>query len=332
MPRAPTREAHAACVGFCVGPRVLDNRGMLLAYIDEIGEPGAFISRDHARYSTSPAFGYAGFVIDAERARSFGQRFTHEKRKLFRTEIERSETPGQWERKGASMFRTSTDKTHPQHLRVFAGLVGHVRKLGGRLFYYADEKPLGTPKQTDLDPVLRETLAMQETLNRLCTYADRSNHGLLVMIDQINEKTRAKRLPNMYGHIFRRSADRPEMKRIVEPPMHVDSVLSANIQFADWIAAAVTRAIDNQLIKNSPYQWVPKAWAAKISGAFTHESKLHLWHSSLDDIHNSEVFRYERRLHPVAHGHRLGDGDAAEKLRRVHAAASVQVERDKRRS
>ena len=331
MPRAPTREAHAVCVGFCVVRCAPDTGGMLLAYIDEIGEPGAFVSRDHPRYNTSPAFGYAGFIIDAERARSFGQRFTHEKRCLFRTEIESSATPGQWERKGASMFRRGTDKTHPQHLRVLAGLVGQLRKLGGRLFYYADEKPLGTPKQTDLDPVARETLAMQETLNRLCTYADRSNHGLLVMIDQINEKTRAERLPNMYGHIFRRSADRPEMKRIVEPPMHVDSVLSANIQFADWVAAAVTRAIDNQVIRNSQYQWVPRAWGSKLSGAFTHESKLHLWHSSIEDIHHSELFRHERRLHPAAQGHRIGDGDAAEILRRVHAASSVQVERDKRR-
>jgi hypothetical protein len=36
---------------------------MLLAYLDEIGEPGAFIARDDKRFNTSPAFGYAGFVI-----------------------------------------------------------------------------------------------------------------------------------------------------------------------------------------------------------------------------------------------------------------------------
>lgn len=303
---------------------------MLLAYIDEIGEPGAFIAREHLRYNTSPAFGYAGFVIDAERARIFGQRFTSDKRTLFRTEIEATEHPGQWERKGASMFRTSTGKTHPQYPRVFAGLVKQLRSFGGMLFYYANEKPLGTPKQTDLDPVSRETIAMQETLNRLCTYADRRNEGLLVMIDQINEKTRAERLPNMYGHIFRRSSERPEMRRIVEPPMHVDSVLSANIQFADWIAAAVSRAVDNQLIRSSPYQWVPKAWSTKLSSTFTHESKLHLWHRSIDDIHHSELFRHERPIHPAAQGQRLVDDDTAERLRRMHAVASVQAEREKR--
>ena len=36
---------------------------MLIAYIDEVGEAGAFISKDHSNFNTSPAFGYAGFII-----------------------------------------------------------------------------------------------------------------------------------------------------------------------------------------------------------------------------------------------------------------------------
>ena len=36
---------------------------MLIAYIDEVGEAGAFISKDHKRFKISPAFGYAGFVV-----------------------------------------------------------------------------------------------------------------------------------------------------------------------------------------------------------------------------------------------------------------------------
>lgn len=156
MPGAPSRETHAACVGFCVVRRFLDTEGMLLAYIDEIGEPGAFISRDHVRFHTSPSFGYAGFVIEAECARGFCQRFTREKRILLASELIDHPNPGQWEKKGASVFRPTTAATHPQ---------------------------------------------MQETLNRLCTYAERRERNLLVLIDQINEKTRAERLPQMYGRL-----------------------------------------------------------------------------------------------------------------------------------
>ena len=36
---------------------------MLIAYIDEVGEAGAFISKDHRRFKISPVFGYAGFVV-----------------------------------------------------------------------------------------------------------------------------------------------------------------------------------------------------------------------------------------------------------------------------
>jgi hypothetical protein len=125
----------------------------------------------------------------------------------------------------------------------------------------------------------------------------------------------------MYGHILSRAAKRSEMKRIVEPPMHVDSVLSANIQFADWVAAATTRAIDNQLVQNSAYHWVPRAWSSHLTNAFTFESKLHLHHRGLNDILKGEVFHRERPLHPTSNGHRIGDGLSSEQFRKMHAAA-----------
>jgi len=307
----PTRER-----GFlrCEGREVV-----LLAYIDEIGETGAFIARDHERSNTSPAFGDAGFVIPAARARQFGAEFDREKRTLFRTEIEAAAHPGRWERKGASIFRPDSLQRYPEQIRVFAGLVQRVKSLGGKLFYYADEKPIGTPKQTMLDPDGRETTSMREALNRLARHADSRDANLMVIIDQVNEKTRAARLPEMYGHILGRAADHPEMRRIIEPPMHVDSQLSANIQFADWIAACATRAIDYQLLRTSPYHWVPRCKElAPLRGAFTHESKLHLWHRSVPDIHHSDVLRSNRPLHPDG---ALGAHIPAAIARQIKAAA-----------
>lgn len=178
---------------------------MLLAYIDETGEPGAYISSEHPKYRTSPAFGYAGFVIPEEAAWDFGARFQREKRVLFATEIAEAEHPGRWERKGASIFRPRVPENFPQQIRVFNALVRRLRDRHGYLFYYADEKPIGTPKQTRLNPVERESQAMAETLNRLARHADRRNSNILVMIDQINEKTRADRLPRMYESDLRRA-------------------------------------------------------------------------------------------------------------------------------
>lgn len=295
---------------------------MLLAYIDEIGEPGAFVSRNHPNYRTSPAFGYAGFIVPENDARKFGSLFNEEKRRVFKNEILASSNPAQWERKGSSIFRADTLARYPQQIRVFNSLVWKLRAFGGSLFYYADEKPLGTPKQTQLNTESRETAAMQETLNRVARYADSRGENLMVMIDQINENQRSARVPNMYGHIFARTASHSEMKRIIEPPMHVDSILSSNIQFADWIAACVTRAIEYQTIKDSPYEWVAASRAVDgVRGAFTHQSKLHLWSRAIPDLNHSEIFRRERPLHPTASGYLVGGGIPEEALRKLRAAA-----------
>lgn len=297
---------------------------MLLAYVDEIGETGAFVAPDHPKFKTSPAFGYAGFVLPAENARAFGGLFTARKREVFKTEIEHAEHPGRWEKKGASIFRPKTLSDYPQQLRVFNGLVDQVRRLGGHLFYYANEKPLGTPKQTQLDSDEVETRAMQETMNRIARHADKRGKNVLVMIDQINEKQRAQRLPVMYGHIFSRAAEFPEMKRIVEPPMHVDSALSSNIQFADWVAGALSRAIDYQLIQGSPHRWITTARELKVlrdRNTYTHESKLHLWQRACNDPCCADVAHRQRPLYPSAEGRLMVDQVGPEIFRRMKAAA-----------
>ncbi|MDO5618687.1 DUF3800 domain-containing protein [Kocuria sp.] len=288
---------------------------MLLAYIDEIGEPGAFVAPDHRRFNTSAAFGYGGFVIPDGNAREFGAIFQRDKSALFQGEAQKAEHPGRWERKGAQIFRPATPERYPQQLRVFDSLVKTVHECGGHLFYYADEKPIGTDKQTNLNPANREREAMRETLNRLARHAD----GVMVIIDQVNEKTRAERLPDMYGHILGRAGEYREMRRIVEPPMHVDSQLSANIQFADCVAACVSRAIDYQLIQTSKYQWVTdEAKLKQVRGSFTHESKLHLHQRSIQDFNHSEVFNRARRLYPTPKGQLVAtwiDSAAGRKMR-----------------
>lgn len=187
-----------------------------------------------------------------------------------------------------------------QNLRVLGSLISKLRNLGGQLFYYAEEKPLGTPKETNCGPDEfkgREESAMRESLNRLARAADANDESVLVLMDQINEKSRKQRLPAMYAHILGRASWHEEMRRIVEPPMHIDSQLSANIQLADWVCAMIKRAIDYQLVEDSRYAWIAEARELQAAfGAFTHESKLHLWQRSIDDLHHSEVLNRERRV------------------------------------
>lgn len=80
---------------------------MLVAYLDEVAEAGAFVSKTHKNYNGSPAFGYAGFVIPSDQVRGTSQYFTEKKRRLFAHLIPPDETAGTWERKGSDIF------THP---------------------------------------------------------------------------------------------------------------------------------------------------------------------------------------------------------------------------
>lgn len=300
---------------------------MLLAYVDEIGETGAFVAPDHPRFNTSPAFGYAGFVVPDFHARLLGSFFTREKRSLFATELLGVENPGFWERKGADMLRPDTPDTFPQHIRVLNGIVQElVQKRKGKLFYHACEKPRGSPKQTNLDKLARRDRALREMTNRLARYANSQQEQILIMMDAVQEKERKSSVQTMYAHILGRASAYSEMHRLVEPPMHIDSELSSNIQLADWIAGLVGRAINYQLVKESRYEWVSedKHFPA-LYKAFTHESKLELHSRSVDHIHHYEVMHKRRRLYPTPNGHTIGgqiDEERMDKMRRIAEATA----------
>lgn len=289
---------------------------MLLAYLDEVGESGAYISKSHSRFNTSAGFGYAGFVIPDVNVREFGAIFTNEKRTLFSTEFAAADNPGVWEIKGASVFRSKTPHYAPQNIRVFKNLCRHLARLGGRLFYYVDEKPKGTPKQVGLDQDLVERRAMEEALNRICRTADARDMNVMFMIDAISEDQRSKRLPTMYAHILGRAVDKPEMRRAVEPPMHIDSELSAAIQFADWVSAIVNRAVEYQLLVDSECRWVGEhLWALK-DRLFTKESKLHLLPDrSIDDLYTWDLLKNDRPVH--ATGAIVPDPETARKMEQL---------------
>jgi hypothetical protein len=249
---------------------------MFLAYLDEVGESGAFISKTHQEYNTSAGFGYAGFVIPESAARDFGASFQRQKRTLFSKEFAAAKNPGQWEVKGSSVFRSKTPDYSPQNVRVLVNLCRELLECGGRLFFFVSEKPKGTPKQVSLDSEKLEQVAMMETVNRLSRNADKNNENVMFLIDAISEDRREKKLPNMWGHILSSSASRPEMRRAIEPPMHVDSVLSAGIQFADWVAAIINRAVEYQLRVDDDCKWVGKALWPLRQTLFTAESTLRL--------------------------------------------------------
>lgn len=173
---------------------------------------------------------------------------------------------------------------------------------------------------------------MRETLNRLARFADLQSEQILVLMDQINEKSRQQRLPIMYSHILGRATKHEDMRRIIEPPMHVDSSLSANIQFADWICALVKRAIEYQLVEQSRYGWLTKVNDLnKVRGNFTHESKLHLYERSIGDLHHSDILRTRREvIDPILEGRSLDSVNNAKLQRILEATQRAKLKAKKK--
>lgn len=200
------------------------------------------------------------------------------------------------------------------------------------MFFYGEEKPLGTATERwGKDSRLQKQGLLEfkwgclhQALNRLCTYAERHGENLIVIMDTENEKERVVQVQNSYAHIFNRTADpdHGEMRRLIESTMHVDSKLSANVQFADWVAAAVRRAFEYQLLEDSSFDWVPTAFEELMRRKPTIESKLYLSHSrgGVRDLHNSDIFARERPALAMSISQRLSPED---RIRMEEAKAGI---------
>lgn len=72
------------------------------------------------------------------------QCFTEKKRRLFAHLIPIEATAGTWERKGSDIFTPVAWDSYRRPIEGFRELVRFLCARGGRLFFYGEEKPLGT--------------------------------------------------------------------------------------------------------------------------------------------------------------------------------------------
>jgi hypothetical protein len=104
-----------------------------IAYLDEFGHVGPFISRSHERHNTSPVFGLGGFVIPVNRVRAFASWFYRLKCDLLAFEIKRSGVPAwQWEKKGASLYTTQNVLRYSELRRATTRLLNRIERSSAR--------------------------------------------------------------------------------------------------------------------------------------------------------------------------------------------------------
>lgn len=138
-----------------------------------------------------------------------------------------------------------------------------------------------------------------DTLVLLFPQIRRSMGIILCLVSQVSSfpLTTPVNSAQMYAHIYSRSTTHIEMRRIVEVPLHIESKLNTNIQFADWICAAISRASHYQLARDSEFAWAAKLFGDDFHGHFTHESKLHTRVNEAE-VHHSELFQETRPRFP----------------------------------
>ncbi len=245
-----------SCVEWKVGKLLLQ-----VAYLDEFGHIGPYISRTDARHKTSPIFGLGGLVLPSTKVRQFATFFFQLKCNLLKFEIDQSgQHPAKWEKKGASLYTTQNVQKYRQ-LRVATNrLLNQIEKCGGYVFYVGLEKapPHGGHRSDDLyRAVLREAI---KRLDESCE--GRHDHFMVVLDEQKDDsgnKFRHKIVEasaqSMFGQAGR--------KNLIEPPFQAESHLYQTLQCADWICGLVGRLGCYQI---APTEYIDFDWAELYFG------------------------------------------------------------------
>ena len=140
-------------------------RMTLIAYLDEFGHIGPFISRCDRKHNDHPVFGLAGIVIPIEQARSFATWFYQRKCQLLKWEIgSQSEHPAIWEKKGSALYTHKTVSTYPE-LRQFTNrFLSKIKSVGGFVFCVGIHKRY-SPESHDANKLYLSVL--REAIKRL---------------------------------------------------------------------------------------------------------------------------------------------------------------------
>lgn len=202
-----------------------------IAYLDEFGHDGPYVSRSDPHYKTSPVFGLAGFLLPVDEARYFSTSFFKLKSRIFQKEISHSQKKAaQWEKKGSDFFKPSKIKKVREIRNSFNRLVNEIhKKRHGYVFYVGTEKQGDAPKHNSTSlykATLREAI---KRIDKFCVSQDA--HFILCLDYHSNRAEMVKTSAiEMYG----------ESRRcLIEPLFHAESDLYQTLQFADWIAAVV---------------------------------------------------------------------------------------------
>jgi len=239
---------------------------MYIAFLDEFGHVGPFISRKHRQYNHSPVFGMAGYIMPHRNVRRFATWFFQLKKEVLGPEIKASDIhPATWEKKGNDLFKTKNIDAYPELSQAANRIINKIYKLDGRLFFYGREKYMTPEKSNSMGlytTVLNHSIRQ---LDRFCVQADEQ---FMMILDE--HESRAELLESAAKTMFGSEPART----LIEPPFQVESHLYQTIQAADWIATLVGRlwAYRVNPQEYGDWEWAEKRFGTRIDGNVTHST------------------------------------------------------------
>lgn len=208
-----------------------------IAYLDEFGHIGPYVSRDHKKYKESPVFGLAGFILPVEEVRSFGTWFYQGKSKLLAWEIKNDNAhAATWEKKGSALY-TVENVTKYRELRTFTNrLLNKIEAVGGRVFYVGIKKSL-SPEQHNSSRLYYSVL--REAIKRIDQFCEQDCDPVSRFFMALDEHAQRDELLTIATQAMYQMG-KPR-RRMIEPPFQLESHRYQTMQAADWLAGLVGR-------------------------------------------------------------------------------------------
>lgn len=239
-----------------------------VAYLDEFGHVGQFVSRNHPKYKTHPAFGFAGLVLPASEIREFAIYFYKAKCQLLKYDLAndnpRNLPAYQWEKKGSQLYALRNVTQYEQLRRTTFRLLNHIEKIGGYVFYTGEHKTTDPIAHNSTETFKRQLLQSVRKIDKFCA---QSGSTFMLMLDEqrAGNEWRETNVEVCTLAMFEDASEK--CRTLIEPPIQAESHLFQTIQCADWICGLIGRLTALLLVSDEYSELEPfdKYFSARIA-------------------------------------------------------------------
>jgi hypothetical protein len=213
-----------------------------IAYLDEFGHVGQYVSRAHPMYKTSPVFGLGGMLLPAHEVREFAIYFYKLKCQLLAWDL-KHKNPARlpayhWEKKGSALYTVGNVHKYRELRRASFRLLNHIQRIGGHVFYTGEHKASQPDAHDSTETFKRTLLQSIRKIDRFCASHDAS---FIVLLDEqkAGNEWRERNVEACTLAMFEDASQK--CRTLIEPPLQGESYLFQTLQCADWLCGLIGR-------------------------------------------------------------------------------------------